>query len=261
MAGHRRRIGRLLEKIDDARRLVHVHDAEAGGFHARHLDAADGNVGAGIDVLRQHHAVVHLVDVIAGQDDDVVHAVTLDDIDVLGHGIGSAEIPLALVDALRGRQDIQHLVALGAKEVPAALQVADQTVRLVLGGNADAPDARIHCVGKREIDDAAFAAEVDRRLGAAVGQLLQAAAAPAGQDEGHGLARQRAGTCLPRLHRYPPAFFYHDALHPRLAPRARRGRRRPMLDAARARQVKLVGPSLPRTCPVLDHAPSPSGLQ
>ena len=51
--------------------LVDMHDAEAGRLHARHFEAADGDVGAGVDVLPQHQLVVHLVDVVAGQDDHV----------------------------------------------------------------------------------------------------------------------------------------------------------------------------------------------
>ena len=58
-------------KVDDAVLVVDMHDAEAGGLHARHLEAADGHIGAAVDMLLQHQLVVHLVDVIAGQDDDV----------------------------------------------------------------------------------------------------------------------------------------------------------------------------------------------
>ena len=53
---------------------VDVHHAEAGRLHARHLEAADGDVGAGVDVLPQHQLVVHLVDVVAGEDDHVFRA-------------------------------------------------------------------------------------------------------------------------------------------------------------------------------------------
>ena len=49
---------------------VDMHDAEAGRLHARHLEAADGHVGAGVDMLLEHQLVVHLVDVVAGEDDD-----------------------------------------------------------------------------------------------------------------------------------------------------------------------------------------------
>ena len=102
---------------------------------ARHLEAADGDVGACVDVLLEHQLVVHLVDVVAGQDDDVFGRVALDDVDVLVDGVGGAAYHCVLGDALARRQDVEALVALGAQEVPAALQVADQAVRLVLGGD------------------------------------------------------------------------------------------------------------------------------
>ena len=76
-----------------------------------------------------------------------------------------------------------NLVELGAQEAPAALQVAQQRVRLVLRDHADAADARVEAVRQREVDDAELAAEVDRRLGAPVGELLQPRAASAGQHQ------------------------------------------------------------------------------
>ena len=81
-------------------------------------------------------------------------AIGLDDVDVLVDGVGGAFIPLRFRDALAGRQDVEALVALGPQEVPAALQMADQRMRLVLGGDAEAADAGIERVGEREVDDA-----------------------------------------------------------------------------------------------------------
>src|SRR3546814_1327801 len=52
------------------------------------------------DVCSSDLAVVHLVDVVARQDDDVLRLVAFDNVDVLGHGTGGAEVPLPLVDAL-----------------------------------------------------------------------------------------------------------------------------------------------------------------
>ncbi len=142
--------------------------------------------------------VVHLVDMVAGQDHHVVRAGALDDVDVLVNGVGRAGIPLIFGDALAGGQDVEALVALLPEEVPAALKVPDQAVRLVLGGDADATDARIECVREGEIDDARLAAEVDRRFGAPVGQFHQAAAAPACQHIGHcGAGQRRAGPNRP----------------------------------------------------------------
>ena len=191
LAGDAGRVGGLLDEGGDHVLLVDVHDAEADGLHARHLEAADGDVGALVDVLLQHQLVVHLVDVVAGEDDHELGLVVGDDVEVLVDRVGGALVPLGLGDALAGGQDVEALVALGAEEVPAALQVADQAVRLVLGGDADAADAGVQRVRQREVDDPGLAAEVDRGLGAAVGQLLQPAAAAAGQHVGHRVARER----------------------------------------------------------------------
>ncbi len=53
-------------------------------------------------------------------------------------------------------------------------------------------------IGQREIDDAGLAAEIDRRLGAAVGEFLQAASPTAGENIGHCIAGK-----------WLNAFFYH----------------------------------------------------
>ncbi|MGY3356921.1 hypothetical protein ACVWZK_003584 [Bradyrhizobium sp. GM0.4] len=171
-----------------------MHDAEAGRFLARHLQAADGDVGAAVDVLAQHHLVIHFIDMVAGENDDEAAGVGFDDVDVLVDCIGRADIPHVFGDALARREDVEALVALGAEEVPAHLKVPDQAVRLVLGGDGDAADARVHRVRQREIDDAGFSAEIDRRLGATVGQLQQPAAASAGQDKRQRLTGKRLGS-------------------------------------------------------------------
>ncbi len=160
---------------------------------ARHLDAAHRHVGLTFVVQLQHRLVVHLVDVVAAENDDVVRAVALDDVDVLVHGIGGAGVPFGFRHTLRGGQDVEALVALDAEEVPAALEVTDQAVRLVLRRHADAANAGIQRVGQGEVDDARLAAEVHRGLGAPVGEFHQPAAAAAREHIGHRGPRDRSG--------------------------------------------------------------------
>src|SRR5262249_3275925 len=93
--------------------------------------------------------------------------------------------------------DVEALIALGPQEIPATLQMTDQAVCLVLGGDTDVPNAGIECVGEREVDDARLASEIDRRLGAYVGELEQARAAPTGEDVRHGRSGKLAGSGLP----------------------------------------------------------------
>ena len=168
--------------------VVHVHDAKTGRVHARDLEAPDRHVGVLLHVLLEHQLVVHLVDVVAGQHDHELGMIGLDDVDVLEHGVGGPFIPLRLAHALAGRQDVEAFVALGAQEVPAALQVTDEAVRLVLRRHADAADAGVDRVRQREVDDARLATEVDGRLRPTVGQLVQPGAAPPGQHVGHGVS-------------------------------------------------------------------------
>ncbi|PAV92443.1 hypothetical protein WR25_20465 [Diploscapter pachys] len=189
LARDRRRIGRLFDEVDDPVGLIDVHHAERDRLHPRNLHAGNRDVGATVAMLLEHHFVIHLVDVIAGQDHHIFDVIGLDDVDVLVDRVGGAFIPLEFADPLAGGQDVEAFVAFGAQEVPAALQVADQRMRLVLGRDADAADARIDRVRQREIDDPALAAEIDRGLGARVGQFHQPAAAPARQHIGHRVTR------------------------------------------------------------------------
>src|SRR5699024_7090254 len=63
--------------------------------------------------------------------------------------------------------------------------------------------AGVERVRERKVDDPRLAAEIDRGLGADVGELLQPGAAPAGEHEGERVAAEAAGD--PRLrHRFPP---------------------------------------------------------
>ncbi len=185
LAGHGRRIGGLLHESSDNVLIVDMHDAEGRRVLARHFDAADRDVGALRHMLLQHELVVHLVDVIAGQHDDVFGVVALDDVDVLINGVGGAEIPAVFGNALACRQDIEALVADGAHEVPAPDEMPDQAVGLILGGDGDMPDAGVECVRQSKVDDAGFSPEVNRRLRPPSRQFHQAAAAPASQNISH----------------------------------------------------------------------------
>ena len=188
LAGHWRRLSRLLQEGEDGVFFVDVHDAEAFGLLERGFEAAHRHVGLRLDVLLEHFLVVHLVDVIAGEHHHVLRRVALDDVDVLIDRVGGAEIPHRLGDALRSRQNVEALVSLRTEEVPSVLQMSDQAMSLVLRGDGDAVDAGVERVRQDEIDDARFAAEVDGGLDAAVGQFHQASATPARQHIGHRLA-------------------------------------------------------------------------
>jgi hypothetical protein len=209
------------------RRPRRCDHAELLGPVDRDLDGADRDVGAALGVLGEHQAVVHLVNVVAGQDQYVHGLAARQVLQVLVHGVGRALVPGG-VDLLLRRQDVNELAELAAEIAPGALQVHDQVVRLVLGQHRDAADAGIDAVGQGEIDDPVLAAERRRRLGSRQRQPLEARAATAGENQRDGVPGQAADIAAGLLgpHDSPlsllrdpyhssPACNHHDASPPR----------------------------------------------
>ena len=83
--------------------------------------ANTGDFPAVFPMLRQHRLIIHLIDMIAGKDDDVSGSVALHDVDVLINGVRCAGIPLLFGDALASRQNVIALIALGPEEIPTTL--------------------------------------------------------------------------------------------------------------------------------------------
>ena len=122
----------------------------------------------------QEVAVVLLTDLVAGEDDDILRVIAVDEGHVLVNGVRRTLIPVRAGGLLVGRQHMD--AAVQAVKVP-RLAVADILVedeRLVLGQNTDRVNVRIDTVGQREINDAVLAAKRHRRFGQLLGQRIQA---------------------------------------------------------------------------------------
>ena len=95
-------------------------------------EGADRQVGVRLDMPLHEFHVVHLVDVVAGQDHDVGRPLLLDRVDVLVDGVGRALVPM-LVDPLLGGNHVDELAQFAAEvTLPADVDVAVETHRLVL---------------------------------------------------------------------------------------------------------------------------------
>ena len=191
-ARYGRRVGRLFDEIGDPPVVVDPHDAECRGFLAGNFQTGHRHIGIFGDVVGQHFSVIHFVDMVAGKHQDIVRNIGAQDVEILVHRIGCSEIPVFFRGSLRRGQNIDKLLEAAVEETPAALDVPDQAVRLVLRRHADAADSGIYAVRQRKIDDAEFAAERHGRFGTPVGQVFQPAAAPAGQHERVGILGQHA---------------------------------------------------------------------
>jgi hypothetical protein len=124
-------------------------------------------------VKAQHFRVVHLVYVVARQNDDVLWALLHDRVHVLVHGISGALIPV-LADAFLRRKNLDELSELLRHDAPAHADVAIQRERLVLRRDEDAMQPGVDAVAQGEIDDAVRPAEKYGRFRAVARQRVQA---------------------------------------------------------------------------------------
>jgi len=98
---------------------------------------------------------------------------------------------LRAAGALRRGQYFDEFVELAIEPVPAAHQVANQRVRLVLREYAHAADTGIEAVRERKIDDAVLAAEEQAGLGAPVRQFVQSRSLAAREYERQRVPREQ----------------------------------------------------------------------
>ena len=201
-------LGLLLEARDAPFR-VHLEDAELVRLALRDADGADREGGLVLDVLAQHRAVVHVVDVVAGEHEHVRRLPVLDRVEVVVDRVRGAAIPTAFVAVVRWPAG-DELLEPARQEVPAEADVLLERARLVLRQDVDATQARMDAVAEREVDDAIGATERHGGLRAVHGQRLEAIASATGQQEHEGVAsvevrhgeRQRNG-CRARAMRPP----------------------------------------------------------
>ena len=176
----------LLLPVDDAIRLVEGEDAHPAGVAEGHVANGDRHVGALAAVGGDERLVVHLVDVVAGEDEDRVRRIVLDHVDVLEDRVGCPAIPLG--DAAAGDIRLEELhAALVAVEIPrpAETDMVVQRARVVLGQDNDVVDVRIDAVRQGEVDDPVLPPERDGRLGPDSRQDRQALTLTASEDDRH----------------------------------------------------------------------------
>ena len=115
-------------------------------------------------MLLKHFLVIHLVDVVAGQNDDVAGVLAANRINILVNSVGGSEVPIGRDPHLR-REDFDEFSEAQQLRPPLA-SVPVERKRFVLRQNKDAAEIAIDAVGKRYVDNPVDAAERHSRLGA-----------------------------------------------------------------------------------------------
>jgi len=123
----------------------------------------------------QHAPVVHLVNVIAGEDEHVLGLLGTDGINVLIDRVRRAHIPV-IADPLHRGENFNELSYLAADDIPTFTDVPVERKSFVLGKDEDAAQFGVNAIGKRDIDDAVDAAEGDGRFGAIASERIESLA-------------------------------------------------------------------------------------
>jgi len=193
VAGHRRRILRLLVEGEDAAGAIDLDDPEVDRLVPGHGDRRHRDTGPGGLVVVDHLARVHAVDVVGTEHAHQVWVLVVDQVEVLVDGVGRPLEPERTPPHLR--RDGGHVVVEQRREAPRLADVAVQAVALVLREDDDLQVAGVGEVGQRKVDQAVAATERHRRLGPVVRQRQQPLALPAGEhdheDVGFGGHRRR----------------------------------------------------------------------
>ena len=192
-------------------------------------------------------AVVHLVDVIAGQDDHQLGVAVGDVLQVLQHRVSRAAVPLPRSAAAQVWLEQRHAAA-AAVEVPGTpdADVVDQRARRVLGQDRDVGEARVDRVAEGEVDDPVLAAEGDPGLGADLRQDREPLTLATGEDQGqdrlrHGLILARSRASARRATRRAAAGGWLSGVLSAASPNVRPGpggARRPGSPARRRRSPR-----------------------
>src|SRR5262249_47973131 len=182
-------------KAHDAAVTIHVNHPEAERLFGFDQDSCQSHIGARIAMLLQHPAVIHLVNVIAGKNENVLRLLGTDGVDVLINGIGGAHVPVVAY-TLHRRQDLYELAHLARHYVPALTDMAVQRECFVLGKNEHTPQIGVDAIGEGDVDDSINSAESDGRLGAIAGQRIESFAGATGQQHSERVFHHRPGPFL-----------------------------------------------------------------
>ena len=174
---------RLLDEPGHPAGVGHAQQAEPGRVLLLHRDGGDGHVRLLLDVRLVQVAEVHPVELVAGQDEDVLGVLALDVGNVLADRVGRALVPVGGLVRLLGGEHLDE----PAVEHVELVRVADVPVeagREELGEDVDAGEPAVEAVADRDVDEPVFTGDRDGRLGPLAGEREQPTAPAAAEDEG-----------------------------------------------------------------------------
>src|SRR4029077_5907361 len=120
-------------------------------------------IGAFGDQPMEHLRIVHLVDMVAGEDEHIVRLFIVEQKKVLIDRVGGTLVPF-FADPLLGWNRGDEFAEFGVKDVPARANVTVERVGFVLDEDSDFSKPGVKAIAERKIDNTIFPAKGNRRL-------------------------------------------------------------------------------------------------
>ena len=172
----------LFDEGPDTAVAVHLHDAESRSFAGDDRNGGQGHVCALVDVVLHQLLKIHLVELIAAQDEHVVVIVGIDVVHGLAHGVGGALVPLAAGGGLLGGQHVDEARA-EAIELVGVGDVRVERGGVVLREHEHAAHSAIQTIRNRDVDQSVLSSDGHGGLGAVCGEGIEARARAAAEDD------------------------------------------------------------------------------
>ena len=129
-----------------------------------------------------HLAEIHPVQLVPGENEDIVDSRGLDALDVLADRVGRPLVPVAAIDGLLGGQ---HLDKSTPKQIELVrlVDVAVETDRVELREHINAVQPTVEAVRDRDVDQTVFARQRNSRFRTQLGEGKQAGSFAATQNQ------------------------------------------------------------------------------
>jgi len=132
------RMFRFLFKFYDTSAFICIHDTETACFFHWNFDNCDGCICVSLLMSCEHFVIVHLVNMVAGKDEDIFRIKFIDKVDILGNCICSSAVYVQiLICFLTWRKNVNAAVFGIKSPASAGCYIAVKLDRLILCKNTN----------------------------------------------------------------------------------------------------------------------------
>ena len=173
---------RFFDEVDDAPFFVDLENAQTWRLFSR--DGFDGNrhIGTARPVLGDEFTVIHAVEVVAGEDENLLGAARENTPQLAAHRVGRSLIPVRALLRLFGSENLYIAIGKMVKAIGRA-DVPVQRSRIELRQHKHPVETGVDAVANRYIDEAILAADRHSGFGAVLRQREETRTLAAPENE------------------------------------------------------------------------------